>query len=60
MSDAEQWQKVQLLVDNGFLFQSIYDQKHGGLNVKYPTTLRETPAWIAKWKRESVPASSAE
>ncbi len=52
--DHEQWQKVRLLVEHGFLFQSIYDDQNGGLVVPYPTTLKDAREWIKKWEHKSI------
>jgi hypothetical protein len=56
-SDIEQWQKVQMLIENGFLFQSIYNEHDGGTIVPYPTPLRETPDWIQKWSVSKTDAT---
>lgn len=41
-SDAEQWEKVRLLLSHGFRFTSL------GGGVEYPETLKEAPEWVKK------------
>jgi hypothetical protein len=47
MDDLAQWEKVRLLVDNGFLFGTVYDEQ--GQSVAYPETLREARAFVARY-----------
>ncbi len=46
-NDDEQWEKVRLLIEHGFLFHSIYDENHQ--SVCYPTSLQEAHEWVKKW-----------
>jgi hypothetical protein len=48
--DVKQWQKVQLLVENGFYFWPLYDRKNGNADVQYPASLKEAVAWVKRWK----------
>jgi predicted RNA-binding Zn-ribbon protein involved in translation (DUF1610 family) len=52
--DLEQWEKVQLLIEHGFLFQSIYDDTQSGRNVPYPKTLKDAREWINKWAHKAI------
>lgn len=55
-NDLAQWKKVQLLVNNGFLFQSIYEpQQEGGKyighrRISYPKNLEEAIEFVDTYK----------
>ncbi|NJA06673.1 hypothetical protein HC024_13215 [Methylococcaceae bacterium WWC4] len=51
-TDAEQWEKVQLLVAHGFVFQSLHELHEDGkrYNVSYPATLQEAKAFVIEHK----------
>lgn len=46
--DADQWRKVQLLVDHGFRFQSIREQA-SGLIVAYPATVADAKLFVERY-----------
>lgn len=58
-NDVAQWKKVQFLVSNGFLFQSIYEVKNenaeyaGHYKVSYPKTLEEALEFVVKFKDQA-------
>lgn len=58
-NDLAQWKKVQFLVSNGFLFQSVYEVKTengdyaGHYKVSYPQTLEEAIEFVAKFKDQA-------
>jgi len=45
--DLPQWQKVQLLVENGFYFWPLIENN---ASVKYPSTLKEARTWVKQFK----------
>ena len=47
MSDAEQWRKVEFLVDQGFKFQSIHEAD--GSLVRYPVNMAEAKEFAEKY-----------
>lgn len=51
-SDTKNWEVVKLLVENGFKFQSVYEEVEKGvyLKVNYPTKLSEAKEFIKKYK----------
>lgn len=55
-SDTNQWKKVKYLVENGFVFQHIYEeQEDGSLNkVEYPKTLNDAEAFVLKYKNQAI------
>ncbi|HRH77479.1 MAG TPA: hypothetical protein PK129_09060 [Cellvibrionaceae bacterium] len=55
-ADNYQWEKVQFLVENGFIFQSIFDLRKdaGRYSVSYPKTLKEAQEFVVKYKDQSV------
>lgn len=59
-NDLPQWKKVQYLVNNDFLFQSVYEVKYengeyaGHSKVSYPNTLEEAIKFVAKFKTQAV------
>ena len=54
-ADVAQWRKVQLLVEHGFIFQSVYraTESGGRVTVPYPRTLAEVPAFVAEFKSQA-------
>ena len=63
-NDLPQWKKVQYLVNNGFLFQSVYEVKNengeyaGHYKVSYPKTLEDAIEFVAKFKAQAVHANT--
>ena len=55
-SDTSQWKKVKYLVENGFVFQHIYEeQENGSLNkVEYPKTLNDAKEFVLKYKSQAI------
>ncbi len=51
-NDLKKWKLVELLVKNGFLFQSVYEQISVGvfLKVDYPKNLIEAKEFVEKHK----------
>jgi hypothetical protein len=56
MADVAQWQKVQYLVDRGFLFQSVYTTTSTGvlLRAKYPSTLAEAKRFVIEHQAQAI------
>jgi len=54
-TDVAQWRKVQLLVENGFFFDSVYraTESGGKVAVPYPRTMAEVPAFVAEFKSQA-------
>ena len=54
-TDVAQWRKVQLLVEHGFFFDSVYRATELGrkVAVPYPRTLAEVPAFVAEFKSQA-------
>lgn len=48
--DKKQWAKVRLLIEHGFLFQSVYKQQSPGVyyKVSYPHSLRAAKEFILR------------
>ncbi len=64
-TNSAQWRKVQLLVEHGFFFDSVYRATESGGNVAvpYPRTLAEVPAFVAEFKsqaRRPLPSRAAQ
>jgi len=55
-SDDAQWKKVKYLVEHGFVFQTIYEQRDdsGYYKVSYPRSLAEAKEFVAKYKDKAV------
>jgi ribosomal protein L44E len=55
-SETAQWQKVKYLVDHGFVFQSIYEQRDdsGYYKISYPRSLAEAKEFVVKYKDKAV------
>ena len=56
-ADADQWKKVQFLVENGFRFHSVFQQlaTGGKQPVRYPTTLAEAKEFVATYRDQRWP-----
>ncbi len=54
-TDLAQWRKVQLLVEHGFFFDSVYraTESGGKVAVPYPRTVGEVPAFVAEFKPQA-------
>lgn len=50
-SDHEQWEKVEYLVNHGFVFQKIRPNPSDSESVPYPKTLKEAKVFVIKYKR---------
>lgn len=48
--DVEQWKKVRFLVEHGFRFQSVYENKE---TVPYPASLREAKAFVERYRSQA-------
>ena len=59
--EIEQWKKVQVLVEHGFLFQSVYAQSEGGgaVTVPYPKRLADVAAFVAEYQGQAGPRPPA-
>lgn len=55
MKDAAQWKKVQYLVENGYRFETVYDET--GAAVRYPKTLQEAHEFVARHKARRAAAA---
>ena len=55
-SDNAQWKKIEYLVEHGFVFQTIYEQREdsGYYKVSYPKTLAEAKDFVVKYKHKAV------
>ena len=55
-SDKEQWAKVKYLVEHGFIFQSVYEQREVGVYYKatYPKTLNEAKDFVNKYNEQAI------
>lgn len=55
-TDVAQWRKVQLLVEQGFFFESVYraTESGGHVAVPYPRTLAEVPAFVAEFQSQAM------
>jgi hypothetical protein len=52
-----QWEKVRLLVENGFLFYSVYDRTSWGeVGVAYPKSVKEARKFIRGNLRQANPS----
>jgi len=57
--NREQWDKIRLLIEHGFFFQSIYDVEPGAAytraqTVPYPRTLSEAREWVKQWAHKAI------
>jgi hypothetical protein len=58
-NDLVQWKKVQYLVENGFLFQSIYETENisgqgvSKIKVSYPENMEEAIEFVAKYRAQA-------
>ncbi|MFQ3249485.1 MAG: hypothetical protein ACI9O6_001293 [Glaciecola sp.] len=54
-SEESQWKKVRFLVDHGFVFQHVYEQKEDGghYRVDYPKTLSDARKFVVKFKEQA-------
>lgn len=55
-NDSLQWKKVQLLVEHGFLFQSVYEPTESGgqQKTRYPETLEQAKEFVVAFKAQAV------
>ena len=55
-TDKAQLDKVRFLVEHGFLFQSVNEQREDGgfYNVAYPASLKEAKEFVVKYKEQAV------
>lgn len=55
-NEVEQWQKIKLLVDHGFFFQSVYERRLDGLQYRaqYPKSLAEAQEFVIKFKAQAL------
>ncbi|MEZ9823238.1 hypothetical protein AB4238_21880 [Shewanella sp. 10N.286.45.A1] len=55
-SDNAQWKKIEYLVEHGFVFQTIYEQREdsGYYKVSYSKTLAEAKDFVVKHKDKAV------
>ena len=53
--DRAQWKKIQVLVEHGFTFDSVYrtTESGGKVAVPYPRTLAEVPAFVAEFQGQA-------
>ena len=59
-TDKSQWEKVRFLVEHGFIFQSVYEQREdkGHYKVTYPKTLKEAQEFVIKYKAQAIKKAS--
>jgi predicted RNA-binding Zn-ribbon protein involved in translation (DUF1610 family) len=52
MTDIEQWEKVKYLVDNGFYFETVFENVERGVyrSVPYPETKKEAFEFVKKYR----------
>lgn len=55
-TNKAQWEKVRFLVEHGFLFQSVYEQREDGgfYHVTYPASLKEAKEFVVKYKEQAI------
>ena len=53
-SNSKEWQLIEFLANNGFIFQSIFETPSGGTYIKYPTSLRDAKEFVIKYKEQSI------
>jgi hypothetical protein len=51
--DQAQWRKVRFLVAHGFLFQHVYETRHGGLQVPYPETVEDAREFVRRFRDQA-------
>ena len=56
LNDREQWKKVELLVNHGFRFESVYRATEfgGKVAVPYPRRLSEVPTFVAEFRGQAL------
>lgn len=54
--DTAQWKKVQLLVENGFLFQPVYEPTDVGARrtARYPLTFAQAKEFVVAFKSQGL------
>jgi DNA-directed RNA polymerase subunit RPC12/RpoP len=54
-NDLRQWDTIQFLVDNGFLFDHVYKQVESGgyEQVAYPETMEEAKVFVIEYKKQA-------
>lgn len=52
-NSSKDWQLIEFLANNGFIFQSIFETPSGGTYIKYPTSLRDAKEFVVKYKEQS-------
>lgn len=53
-NNSKDWQLIEFLANNGFIFQSIFETPSGGTYIKYPTSLRDAKEFVVKYKEQSI------
>ncbi len=53
-NDEKQWKKVAFLIEQGFLFQHVYQNEWGGQYAAYPKTLAEASEFVVKYKKWAI------
>lgn len=51
IDDLKQWELVKFYVDNGFIFQHVYDTN--GYAVAYPRTMDEARVFVERYRRKA-------
>jgi len=56
ITDVKSWELIKLLIENGFIFQSIYNEEEDGFSYKvsYPKTKIEALDFIKKYKSQVI------
>ncbi len=59
-TDIAQWNKVKYLVEHGFIFQSVFEQREdkGFYKVQYPTNLKEAELFVITYKDQAMKNSN--
>lgn len=50
--DIKQWSLIRFLIENGFLYQHVYENHQ---YVKYPSSMDEAKEFVTKFKSQAVP-----
>jgi len=55
--DLKAWKLVSYYIDNGFLFQHIYQTKNGGNIIRYPDNIEDAKTFVVKYKDQAIKTS---
>lgn len=59
--DDKKWETTKFLVDHGFVYQHVYENKHGSqqekstlVTVDYPENIRDAEEFVKKYKSQAL------